>query len=292
LDALWEWPFFEMLSEQWKNTHLLASFIMYLDAIYNYNRVTTFRILHKKVCKLFLRDPFLRALKTMHDNLREVDIQNERIRILNTKLEKAVALKEASKKIFLELDEEWSHKKRNKMEVFPLDIKKMVIKLVSEEKSYNLRHLFCVNKMWRRLVSDYLINNIQKSSFEWFLCCLINISLHRLCDWDVFEILSEQWRGTYLLPSFIMFLDARFDEKPRLLKLSYPKSRNLFLTNPFLIDLRMMDNKLDTISEKRDQIEILNDKLTNAVAEKEAAEKVFQQLDEKWSHKKRKKEKQ
>jgi hypothetical protein len=112
LDALWEWPFFEMLSEQWKNTHLLASFIMYLDAIYNYNRVTTFRILHKKVCKLFLRDPFLRALKTMHDNLREVDIQNERIRILNTKLEKAVALKEASKKIFLELDEEWSHKKK------------------------------------------------------------------------------------------------------------------------------------------------------------------------------------
>lgn len=174
------------------------------------------------------------------------------------------------------------------MEVFPLDIKKMVIQLVSEGKSYNLRHLFCVNKAWRRLVSDYLVNNIQKGNFEYFLCCSMMICLETLYDWNVIEILSEQWRGTYLLSSFIMYLDASVAKKSNFLKLSYPRARELFLSNSFLLDLRTMDRKLDTISQQEDEIETLSEKLTNAVAEKEAAERVFQELDEKWSNKKRK----
>lgn len=171
------------------------------------------------------------------------------------------------------------------MEVFPLDIKKMVIKLVSEGKSYNLRRLFCVNKMWRRLVSDYLINNIQqKKTFRDVLCLYLNISFDRFHDYDFLEILSEEWRGTHLLASFAMYLNARFDDKDeRDFGLSYHKAFDLFRLTPFLKDLKRMDVELDII-------ESLDEKIEEALAEKKATERVFQELDEKWSNKRIKKE--
>lgn len=94
------------------------------------------------------------------------------------------------------------------MEVFPLDIKKMLIKLVSEGNACTLRHLFCVNKMWRRLVSDYIVNCVIKASFEHYLSLRLNISLNKLEEWNAFENLSQQWKGTLLLPSFVMYLEA------------------------------------------------------------------------------------
>lgn len=73
------------------------------------------------------------------------------------------------------------------MEVFPLDIKKMLIKLVSEGNACTLRYLFCVNKMWRRLVSDYIISCVIKTSFEHYLSLRLDISLNKLQEWNTFE---------------------------------------------------------------------------------------------------------
>ena len=168
------------------------------------------------------------------------------------------------------------------MEVFPLDIKKMLMKLVSEGRACTLRPLFCVNRMWRRLVSDYTISCVIESSFQYYLSRQLNISLDKLEEWNAFENFSQQWKGTFLLPSFIMYLEASsyYDVS---LKISHVKAHVLFLQNPFLVDIKKMADNLDTIETAKEEIEHLRE------VTKEANEDI-QELDRKWSNKRIKKE--
>lgn len=175
------------------------------------------------------------------------------------------------------------------MEVFPADIKKMLIKMVSEERSYNLRHLFCVNKMWRHLVSDYLINNIQKETFEHYSCVFLNIYWEALWEWPFFEMLCEQWKNTYLLASFIMCIEASYKYYHEItFRIQDKKARKLFLQDPFLRALKIMHDNLREVEIQNEKIRILNIKLEKAIDQKEASKKIFLELDEEWSHKKKK----
>jgi hypothetical protein len=104
-------------------------------------------------------------------------------------------------------------------------------------------------------------------------------------QWNVFEILSDEWGGTQLLASFIMYIEG-YANQTKSLKILYPKANALFFTNEFLMDLKNLDYTLDIIREKEGTIEHLYEKIERARAEKEAAEEGFRELDEKWSNKK------
>jgi hypothetical protein len=175
------------------------------------------------------------------------------------------------------------------MEVFPRDIKIMVIKMVSEGNACTLRHLFCVNKMWRRLVSDYVISCVIKTSFEYYLARRLNISLNKLEEWNAFENLSQQWKGTLLLPSFVMYLEASSYELSSS-KVSHVKARVLFFQNQFLIDIKRMADNLDTIETAKEEIRDRLEKIEEHEYEiehlrevTEEANEDIDELDKKWS---------
>jgi hypothetical protein len=102
------------------------------------------------------------------------------------------------------------------MEVFPLDIQRLLLGKVAEGGHfYRLRHLFCVNRLWRQRVSRYLVDIVDK---EWLLEQVLNdflISELKLdfMKWNMFDNLVQQWSSS-LVGSFIMYHSARKRSAP------------------------------------------------------------------------------
>ena len=132
------------------------------------------------------------------------------------------------------------------MEVFPLDIQRMLLRHISNKYVENLRHLYCVNRMFRRWVSRYVIDTLDK---EWFLDrVLVDMGLYKVeydfSDWNIFEKLSQQWSGKSptLLSSFVMYLHANRNLH---LKISDRCSNKLFYTKQSILkDVKKKSNQI------------------------------------------------
>jgi hypothetical protein len=99
------------------------------------------------------------------------------------------------------------------MEVFPLDIQRMLLRFVSNNYIENLRHLYCVNQMFRRWVSRYVIDTCDKGWFleRVLLDMYVRENKTNFIDWNVFETLSQKWsiQSSTLLSSYVMYLSAK-----------------------------------------------------------------------------------
>lgn len=197
------------------------------------------------------------------------------------------------------------------MEVFPLDIQRMLLKMVSNNnKSYyyieNLRHLYRVNHMFRRWVSRYVIETLDK---EWFLKRVLrylDISKYEkeLAGWNIFENLSRQWsaKSPTLLSSFVMFLHAKQNLQ---IKVSDSCANKLFYAKQSILkdvkkwakqkktkstQKKLIEKEKGLVEKHSELVERHKTRLANASEKREAAEEVIQELDEKWSNKRIKKE--
>lgn len=193
------------------------------------------------------------------------------------------------------------------MEVFPLDIQRMLLRFVSNDYIENLRHLYCVNRMFRRWVSRYVIDTLDK---EWYLeRVLLDMYVREnktnFTDWNVFETLSQEWskNSSTLLSSYVMYLSAKervFSPYSRF-KIIEDYSIILFYRTPsILTDMgkkgRLIERLCYTEAEIRKYLE--EDKklgtcsplLTDRLERRDSVNEVIQELDKKWSHKRIKKE--
>lgn len=119
LNKFEEWDVFENLSRQWKETHLLPSFIMYLEA--SSYELSSFKVSHVKAYALFFQNQFLIDIKRMADNLDTIETAKEEVRDRLEKIEdheyEIEHLREVTKEAnetIQELDKKWSHKKLKK----------------------------------------------------------------------------------------------------------------------------------------------------------------------------------
>lgn len=193
------------------------------------------------------------------------------------------------------------------MEVFPLDIQRMLLRLISNNYIENLRHLYCVNRMFRCWVSRYLIDTLDR---EWFLGrVLLDMYVREnktnFIDWNVFETLSQEWskHSSTLLSSYVMYLSAKervFSPYCRF-KINDYYSIKLFYRIPsILTDIgkkgRLIERLCYTQAEiKRYSEEVLESGiysplLTDRLERRDSVNEVIQELDKKWSCKRIKKE--
>lgn len=125
------------------------------------------------------------------------------------------------------------------MEGFPLDVQRLLLSAVAEGRVYRLRHLFCVNRLWRKRVSRYLLDTTNK---EWFAneAPITKTAKHYYAGWNIFDALSHQWTSA-LRSAFIMYLSA--EQLANLVqerfRINYPRANKLFYTkHSILRDIR------------------------------------------------------
>jgi hypothetical protein len=188
------------------------------------------------------------------------------------------------------------------MEVFPLDIQRMLLRFVSNNYIENLRHLYCVNQMFRRWVSRYVIDTCDKGWFleRVLLDMYVRENKTNFIDWNVFETLSQKWsiQSSTLLSSYVMYLSAKervFSPYSRF-EIIDDYSVKLFYRIPsILTDIgkkgRLIERLCYTQAEIRKYSEevkesgIYNPLLTDRLERRDSVNEVIRELDKKWSHK-------
>jgi hypothetical protein len=183
------------------------------------------------------------------------------------------------------------------MEGFCVDIQRVILEKISGGIHVaRLRHFFCVNRLYRRWVSRYVIDTLNKT---WFL----NRVSQRVAPipetWDLISTLQQQWskRSPTLFSSFVMYLNS----SECFLKHSEKAAKSLFFAKASILkDLKRRRSQLDVMAVQKRQIEREEDfikryteKLSthiewkdNNVKKREAAEEAIQEIDKKYKKQK------
>lgn len=195
------------------------------------------------------------------------------------------------------------------MEAFPLDIQRLLLSMVANGRVYRLRHLFCVNRLWRQRVSRYLLDTTNK---EWFLDEMLKERLmwslkRHFTQWNVFDRLAEQWTPT-LLGAYIMFLRGREEDNHILLwsehfvyaprraeKLFYKKQsilQDMRKKEVQNMNVRRQDEHIQKTKEllerAQGQVRKYEHQLEDHCKKRDAAQELNNKLDMKWQAKKSK----
>lgn len=194
------------------------------------------------------------------------------------------------------------------MEVFPLDIQRLLLGKVADGGGhfYRLRHLFCVNRLWRQRVSRYLVDTVDK---EWLLEQLLKefSVLHLKLDfmkWNIFDNLVQQWSHS-LVGSLIMFRSARIFRlctlKIGFARLSPDRANKLFYTKrSILTDMkkkvkqdeivkvqdRQIQKAKNFIEKAKKEVDRWETQLEENRKKRDAARELEAELDNKWQTKK------
>lgn len=151
------------------------------------------------------------------------------------------------------------------MEGFFVDIQRLILKQVAGVHAHRLRHLSRVNRMFRKWVSRYLVDTLNKTYF------LTNIHLRVVTvsePYDILDILQKQWTPT-LLSSFIMYLSSSSN-------LNQKAAQKLFFHKGCI---------LKDLKDRQKQLEIIATQKRNIERETDLVERYEAQLD---NHKQRK----
>jgi hypothetical protein len=198
------------------------------------------------------------------------------------------------------------------MEVFPLDIQRLLLGKVVDGSGhfYRLRHLFCVNRLWRQRVSRYLVDIVDK---EWLLEQVLKdflISELKLdfMKWNMFDNLVQQWSPS-LVGSFIMYHSAarkRSVPMQNFERIDWFKTvencaNKLFYTkHSILTDMkkkakqdgivkvqdRQIQKAENFIEKAKKEVDRWETQLEENLKKRDAARKVEAELDNKWQKKK------
>lgn len=195
------------------------------------------------------------------------------------------------------------------MEGFCLDVQRLILEKVSQVGKLTgshhvsrLRHLFCVNRMFRRWVSRYVVDTLNE---KWFTALVSRKVGPIPIGWDVQTVLETQWskKSPTLFSAFIMYLDATeyptrrnekaanllFFSKASILKDLKRRKRQMDI---FDVQERQIEREKEFIERFTNSLETHKERLENSLKRREAADEVIDEIDKKYApeaHKKVKK---
>lgn len=185
------------------------------------------------------------------------------------------------------------------MEGFCVDIQRMILEEIATEReptcfmlilATRLRHLFCVNRTYRRWVTRYVLDTLDR---KWFLNRVSQEVAPIPDSWNIIDTLQKQWskRSPTLFTSFVMYLSSSKDrckEKAASLlfftKASILKDlkRRYSQTGIVAVQERQIEREEDFIKRYTERLDTHKEHLEENFKKRDAAENAIQELDKKY----------